>query len=202
MPASKLSKYNAKRDFKVTSEPAGKTKRSAKGFSYLIQKHEASHLHYDFRLEVDGVLKSWAVPKGLPEKMGIRRLAIPTDDHPMEYADFEGIIPEGHYGGGTVMVWDIGTYENIKYENNKLVPMDKCWDRGTIEVMLNGKKLHAAYALIRTKGFTNKESWILLKMKVKPESKKRTKKPIRKDVSALTGRTMKKIADDHDAEWE
>ena len=132
---------------------------------FVIQKHDASHLHYDFRLEIDGVLKSWAVPKGLPEKQGIRRLAMPTDDHPMEYGNFEGIIPEGHYGGGTVMVWDIGTFANIKEEKGKLVPLDECYEEGTIEVFLKGKKMWGPYALLKTADLYSKDSWILLRMK-------------------------------------
>ena len=119
-------------------------------------------MHYDLRLEIDGVLKSWAVPKGIPGKTGIRRLAMPTDDHPMEYGDFEGVIPEGHYGAGTVMVWDTGTFTNIKEEKGMLVPLDVCYERGTIEVFIQGKKIWGPYALIKAGNLANKESWILL----------------------------------------
>lgn len=205
MASNPLKIYRKRRELQKTSkiEPYGKIKRSSsKELLFVIQKHDASHLHYDFRLEIGGVLVSWAVPKGLPGKTSIRRLAMPTDDHPMEYARFEGIIPEGHYGGGTVMVWDIGTYENIKQKDGNIVPMKECLKRGTIEIFLHGKKMWGPYALIKTGTLANKESWIVLRMKNKDGVKKRATKSIKKDVSALTGRTMKKIAQDHDAVWE
>lgn len=223
MAQSSLKTYRKRRALKKTSkvEPYGKVKpysaKASKGRStsnepmFVIQKHDASHLHYDFRLEIDGVLKSWAVPKGLPAKQGIRRLAMPTDDHPMEYGDFEGIIPEGHYGAGTVMVWDIGTFVTIKEEKGTLVPLHECYENGTIEVFLKGKKMWGPYALIKTSGLYSKDSWILLRMKKDEALFKKPKnhtlrraqgERVRKDVSALTGRTLKQIGKDHDAEWE
>ncbi len=207
MASNPLKTYRQRRGLKKTvkaAEPFGKVaKQPKKNPLFVIQKHDASHLHYDFRLEIDGVLKSWAVPKGLPETLNVRHLAMPTDDHPMEYADFEGIIPEGHYGGGTVMVWDIGTYVNIKEENGKIVPMKECYARGTIEVFLQGKKLWGPYALIKTAGLSNKNSWIILKMKKGADLFKQAKKnKIKKDVSALTGRTLSKIASDKDKVWD
>lgn len=129
---------------------------------FVVQKHQASHLHYDFRLEIDGVLKSWAIPKGPSTNPQEKRLAVSTEDHCMEYADFEGVIPEGKYGSGVVMVWDIGTYENIKYKDSKLVPMDQCYKHGRIEVFLRGKKLKGAYSLFK---FSTKSQWLLIKMK-------------------------------------
>lgn len=203
---SNLKTYRSRRKLKKSShvEPYGAIKKArSKKPLYVVQKHDASHLHYDLRLEIDGVLKSWAVPKGIPATRNIRRLAMPTDDHPMEYGNFEGIIPQGHYGGGTVMVWDTGTYENIKEEKGKIVPLEECYQRGTIEIFIKGKKIWGPYALIKTRGLTNKESWILLKMNPRGKSpKKPTGKSIKKDVSVLTKRTMSRIAKDHDAEWE
>ena len=109
-----ITAYNAKRDFTQTAEPSGETKASGKKLLFCIQKHDVSHLHYDFRLELDGVLKSWAVPKGPQTDMETKRLAMMVEDHPYDYARFEGTIPEGNYGAGTVMVWDIGTWENLR----------------------------------------------------------------------------------------
>ena len=119
----------------------------------MVQKHQASHLHYDFRLEMDGVLRSWAVPKGVPETAGIRRLAVRTEDHPMEYIAFTGTIPEGEYGAGTVEIWDSGTYVFEKREPDRL------------EFTLNGEKLSGDYVLIHTDG----DNWLLLKRKKKVE---------------------------------
>jgi|ERR1700733_488424 len=204
MARSSLKTYRKRRELKKSSiyEPYGRIKKSESAL-FVIQKHDASHLHYDLRLEIDGVLKSWAVPKGMPEKVDIKRLAIPTDDHPYEYAHFEGIIPQGHYGGGTVMVWDIGSYQNIKTKNNELVPMSECYDEGRIEVIFNGKKIQGPFALVRTKSLYAKNAWLLIKMRAIPGAKpKSAKKKVRKDVSALSGRTMNQITRDHDAEWD
>jgi bifunctional non-homologous end joining protein LigD len=204
MARSSLKTYRERRGLKKSSvyEPYGRIKKG-KSALFVIQKHDASHLHYDFRLEIDGVLKSWAVPKGLPEKVGVKRLAVPTDDHPYEYARFEGIIPQGHYGGGTVMVWDIGTYQNIKTKDNELVPMSECYDEGRIEIIINGKKIQGLFAVVRTKSLAAKDAWLVIKMKAIPGIKpKAPKKKVRKDVSALTGRTMSQITHDHDAEWD
>jgi len=175
-----------KRNFTATSEPRGKKKKKgpSKKPIFVIQKHAATQLHYDFRIEIDSVLKSWAVPKGISNKLSDKRLAIPTEDHPIEYEKFEGVIPEGHYGAGTVMVWDCGTYENIKK-----IAMRQCLKNGRIEVRLHGKKLKGAYALIRT-GPPEKQFWLLLKMKDEHAGKKIT--GVTK--SALSGRTMRQIA--------
>lgn len=126
----KLDSYYSMRDFHRTPEPKGKIKQQS-GRLFVIQKHDASHLHYDFRLEIDGVLVSWAIPKGPSTNPKEKRLAIQTEDHPMEYADFEGVIPMGEYGGGTVMVWDRGTYKNLRAEkgsNEQRVNMEAAED--------------------------------------------------------------------------
>ncbi len=145
---SKLEDYNKKRRFEKTTEPPGKEGKGAKK-RFVVQKHWASHLHYDFRLEMDGVLKSWAVPKGVPEVSGIRRLAVQVEDHPVDYIDFAGEIPEGQYGAGTVEIWDSG-----EYELDKKLP-----DR--LEFSLNGRRLSGAYVIINT----DKSNWLLLKRK-------------------------------------
>ncbi len=185
-----LETYAAKRDFARTAEP-GPTgpRRSRQGSRrrFVIQKHAASHLHYDFRLEMNDVLKSWAVPKNLSLKEGETRTAFETEDHPIDYLEFEGIIPQGEYGGGTVMVWDIGTYEVL--EGNY-------W-KGALTVFLAGKKLKGEWTLKRTKGDEGKPKWFVVKTggKAKGIPKKR------ESVSALTGRTMEKIAGEKSAVW-
>jgi len=173
MAEKKLTSYCEKRDFKKSTEPSGikktqikkivKTKKT-KDKIFVIHKHNASHLHYDFRIEYNGVLKSWAVPKGMPKKVTEKHLAIQTEDHPYDYAQFEGVIPEGNYGAGTVKIWDSGTYENIKTKDGKLVPMKECLKLGTVEIFLTGKKVKGPYALIKTK-LGGKSSWLLIKMK-------------------------------------
>src|SRR5687767_3651082 len=139
-----LSDYKKKRHFKKTPEPGPEKKTSETGRLFVVQKHRASHLHYDFRLESDGVLKSWAVPKGPSLDPRERRLAMQTEDHPIDYGGFEGIIPEGQYGGGTVMVWDRGTWEPEGDPGAGL-------RRGALKFSLNGRKLRGRWALVRMK---------------------------------------------------
>ena len=160
-----LDKYNKKRDFEKTNEPKGIVKPSKGALKFVVQKHAASHLHYDFRLEIDGVLVSWAVPKGPSADPSVKRLAMQTEDHPMEYLDFEGTIPQGEYGGGTVMVWDIGTYhadenDDLKQDNSL---MKKQLSSGSIKIVLNGSKLKGSWALVKMKGDGNQ--WLLIKHK-------------------------------------
>lgn len=191
-----LREYTRKRDFKRTAEPAGAAKTGAqksRALHFVIQKHDASRLHYDFRLEMEGVLKSWAVPKGLPWAQAEKHLAVEVEDHPIEYADFEGIIPEGQYGGGTVMVWDRGTYELTPPED----PVEAV-RKGKFHVILHGEKAKSEWALIRIRPQDGKNQWLLMKTAggVKPISKKRD------DQSVKTGRTMKQIAAARDAEWQ
>ena len=190
-----LTEYKRKRDFKKTSEPAGKpAPKKVKGASrFVIQKHAARRLHYDFRLEMEGVLKSWALPKGLPWKRGEKHLAVEVEDHPIEYEDFEGGIPEGQYGGGTVMVWDRGTY--YVYGEQPL----KSLREGKLHLLLDGKKAKGEWTLVRIRGRDGeKNQWLILKTgdDVKPISSKLD------DKSVKTGRTMKEIADARDAEWQ
>ena len=190
-----LTEYKRKRNFGTTAEPKGgkPLPKSVKGAShFVIQKHDASRLHYDFRLEMDGVLKSWAIPKGLPWKQGEKHLAVEVEDHPIEYATFEGIIPKGQYGGGTVMVWDQGKY--YVYGEQPL----KSLREGKLHLVLDGKKAKGEWTLIRLRSDSDKNQWLILKTgsSAKPLSKKLD------DQSAKTGRTMKQIAEDQDAEWE
>jgi bifunctional non-homologous end joining protein LigD len=190
-----LTEYKRKRDFKKTAEPAGKPlPKSVKGANhFVIQKHDASRLHYDFRLEMDGVLKSWAVPKGLPWTQGEKHLAVEVEDHPVEYATFEGIIPEGQYGGGTVMLWDRGKY--YVYGEDPL----KAWKEGKMHLVLDGKKAKGEWTLVRLRGDgSGKNQWLIMKTgsSNKPISKKLD------DQSVKSGRTMKQIAEERDADWQ
>jgi DNA ligase D-like protein (predicted 3'-phosphoesterase) len=188
-----LKEYQKRRNFTKTPEPCGDRKESKTKHIFVIQKHAATHLHYDFRIEIDGVLKSWAVPKGPSTDPRVKRLAVETEDHPTEYAKFEGVIPEGEYGGGTVMVWDYGTYKNIKEKKGKLIPMRTCYKNGAIEIFLKGKKLDGGYALVRMKRPATKKQWLLIKMKDEYADARRNPVNTEKK-SALTGRTMNQIA--------
>src|SRR5262249_54803822 len=192
-PDGSLESYRRKRDFSATPEPPPATSRGRKkaaenGRLLVIPKQDASHLHYDLRLEMQGVLKSWAVPKGPPYEAGEKRLAMAVEDHPMEYARFEGIIPEGQYGGGTVMVWDIGTYD----------VMDGNYWQGKLHPVFHRKKLKGEMGLVPRRGSDGKkQSWLLSKAgaPMKPLS------PKQNDRSALTRRSMAAIAAARDAEW-
>ena len=158
-----LKKYQSKRNFDVTPEPTGNTAKrraSQKALAYVIQKHQASHLHYDFRLEWNGVLLSWAVPKGPSLDPSVKRLAAQVEDHPVEYGDFEGTIPEGEYGGGTVMFWDRGTWTPEDPD------VDAALRKGELKFELHGKKLKGSWVLVRTKtgyGGSRKPQWLLIK---------------------------------------
>ena len=188
----KLKEYKEKRDFRRTSEPGGERARPSEKPIFVIQKHDASNLHYDFRLEVDGVLKSWAVPKGPSTDPSVKRLALPTEDHPLDYADFEGTIPEGEYGAGTVMVWDTGEYRNLRKEKAEDgVSMEEALEEGKVEVWLEGKKLKGGYALIRTGGGQDAR-WLLIKMD-DDEADARRNPVSTEPKSALSGRTMEEI---------
>ncbi len=155
MPKNKLTTYQKKRNFKKTCEPKRGLIKGPRKALFIVQKHYASHLHYDFRLSIGGVLKSWVVPKGMPRAFGIKRLAIQTEDHPLSYAYFEGTIPEGEYGAGKVKIWDRGEFYNLK--NTSLKSSLK---QGKVEVFLKGEKMKGAYALIR---FQDK-NWLVFKV--------------------------------------
>jgi bifunctional non-homologous end joining protein LigD len=161
-----LKDYNNKRKFDETSEPKGKTKKSKDKLIFVIQRHAASRLHYDFRLEMEGVLKSWAVPKGPSLDPKDKRLAMMVEDHPYDYKDFEGNIPEGNYGAGQVEVWDSGTYEPLE-ENTRLSDekeLLKELHAGSLKFILHGKKLKGEFALVKMKN-TDDNSWLLIKHK-------------------------------------
>lgn len=188
-----LSEYRAKRNFKISPEPKGGPMKRSKQPKFVIQKHKATQLHYDFRLEIDDVLVSWAVPKGPSTNPKVKRLAIRTDDHPLEYGSFEGVIPKGNYGAGTVMIWDRGTYKNIKKKSGKLVPMNECLKNGQIEVWLKGKKLQGGYVLIEIR--KQKGQWLLKKMDDEMADARRN--PVSTQTrSVKTDRTMHQITQD------
>ena len=153
-----LEEYRRKRRFGVTAEPkGGAVRKRTKKLRFVIQKHRASHLHYDFRLEWNGVLLSWAVPKGPSVDPSVKRLAMAVEDHPIEYAKFEGVIPAGEYGGGTVMIWDQGTYAPDEPDVGKSLA------KGEIKFSLAGKKLAGSWVLVRTRGYQGGKSWLLIK---------------------------------------
>jgi len=191
-----LKKYKAKRDFSKTAEPKGgkPLPKQVRGASrFLIQKHDARRLHYDFRLQMEGVLKSWALPRGLPWQQGEKHLAVEVEDHPIEYGDFEGVIPQGQYGGGTVMLWDRGAY--YVYGEQPL----KSLREGKLHLVLAGEKAIGEWTLVRIRGRDGeKNQWLILKTggSAKPPSKKA------EDQSVKTSRTIKQIAAERDAEWE
>lgn len=187
-----LQRYRNKRDFGQSPEPAGAASRSAGRRRFVIQKHDASSLHYDFRLEFDGVLKSWAVPKGPSTDPRDKRLAIRTEDHPLEYAEFEGVIPEGEYGGGTVLVWDCGTYRNLRARKGaRSLDMPGSLRGGLIEVWLEGEKLRGGYALKRLRG-GERSQWLLIKMDDEAADARRNPTST-ENRSVRSGRTLRKI---------
>jgi DNA ligase D-like protein (predicted 3'-phosphoesterase) len=190
-----LKEYRARRNFRRTPEPSGRRKKKpGKQPIFVIQKHAARNLHYDFRLEVDGVLKSWAVPKGPSTDPREKRAALATEDHPLEYAEFEGVIPKGEYGGGTMMVWDRGTYRNLTQKNEKKVPIKQALDNGHANVWLNAQKVKGGYSLTRiAKG--KKERWLLVKMKDEKADARRNPLTSEPD-SALSRRSLKQIEKD------
>jgi bifunctional non-homologous end joining protein LigD len=163
-----LAKYKAKRHFRKTPEPAGtvRKRRQRRGPIFVVQEHHARRRHYDFRLEADGVLKSWAVPKGPSMNPADKRLAVHVEDHPLDYASFDGTIPQGEYGAGTVSIWDRGTYENLLVAKPKPMTVAEGVEKGRLEFRLAGKKLCGQFALVRMgKAQPGKDNWLLIKMK-------------------------------------
>ena len=204
-----LEEYKRKRRFEETPEPPPKVEKKA-GHRFVVQKHRATRLHYDFRLEMDGVLKSWAVPKGPSLDPADKRLAMQVEDHPVSYFDFEGIIPEGNYGAGTVMVWDLGTWRplcstpvNGKYIAGTEADARAMLEKGDLKFRLNGKRLKGDFALVRMRSRrpgSKGTEWLVIKKKdeyVVPGFD-----PEQYDTSVLTNRTMAQIgADEGSAEW-
>jgi len=185
-----LQEYRKKRDFLKTPEPrpiVPKERAEGARRPFVVQKHAASRLHYDFRLEMEGVLKSWAVPKGIPLAPGEKRLAVATEDHPVDYLKFEGTIPQGQYGGGTVMVWDIGMYQVL----------DGDYYKGKLKISLDGKKLKGEWTLVKT-ATQGEKNWLIIKTgaAMRPPGKSQA------DSSALTNRSMERIAKENNATWQ
>src|SRR5699024_2225677 len=160
------------------------------GRIFVIQKHQATNLHYDFRLEIDGVLKSWAIPKGPSTDPKDKRMAIPTEDHPLAYADFEGKIPEDQYGGGTVLVWDNGTYKDISNDSGNLA---KAYKDGVLEIELKGQKIKGGYSLVKMDSGEQKGNWLLIK-KDDDKADARTKPVSTQNKSVVSDKTIDEIA--------
>lgn len=162
-----LEEYNKKRNFKETSEPRGKKTSAGKKLRFVVQRHAASRLHYDFRLEMDGVLKSWAVPKGPSLNPSDKRLAMMVEDHPYEYRTFEGTIPQGNYGAGEVEIWDEGTYEPLERAEEKTddLVMRAALHKESLKFILHGKKLKGEFALVKIRNSNDENAWLLIKHK-------------------------------------
>ncbi|MEU0374803.1 DNA polymerase ligase N-terminal domain-containing protein [Streptomyces sp. NPDC006283] len=194
-----LAEYRRRRDFGRTTEPSGDgTSRPGNALSFVVQIHDASTMHFDFRLEVDGVLKSWAVPKGPSADPHAKRLAMPTEDHPLEYADYEGVIAPGEYGAGAVIIWDEGTYRSLATDRNgNKIPFAEALEAGHASFWLDGGKLHGGYALTRTRGGPDgrREAWLLVKKNDRHAAAHDAPEP-RRARSARTGRTLGRVAAD------
>ncbi|MGW6570141.1 DNA polymerase ligase N-terminal domain-containing protein [Streptomyces sp. NPDC054975] len=195
-----LAEYHRRRDFSRTAEPKGRTGAAADTSDerpcFVVQIHDATALHFDFRLEVDGVLKSWAVPKGPSTDPHDKRLAMPTEDHPLEYREFEGVIEAGEYGAGAVIVWDEGTFRNLSTDrHDRPIPFADALESGHASFWLDGHKLHGGYALtrIRTGRDGEREAWLLVKHADGRASAHGTPDPWRAR-SARSGRTLRQVA--------
>ena len=197
---AELRTYNAKRDFSKTPEPRGAPTKG-KGTQYVIQKHAATRLHYDLRLELDGVMLSWAVAKGPSLVPGERRLAIHTEDHPIEYNKFEGTIPQGEYGGGTVMLWDRGTYGYGGSDPDPMEGLRRGYAKGDLKFVLNGKRLKGSWVLVRMRrDRPGKAQWLLIKHRDEhavPDSDVAADN----QTSVATGRSMEEIGAGRSRVW-
>lgn len=187
-----LKRYRQRRDFSKTPEPPGGGLAGSSEPIFVVQKHAARQLHYDFRLEIGGVLKSWAVPKGPSLDPRQKRLAVPTEDHPLEYAFFEGVIPPGQYGAGTVLVWDCGTFRNLTEKQGRPLSLEEALSHGHLTIWLEGKKLRGAFSLTRFKT-TPTENWLLVK-KADAEARSDLDLLELRPESALSGLTLEEIA--------
>jgi DNA ligase D-like protein (predicted 3'-phosphoesterase) len=193
----RLKDYRAKRDVRRSGEPAGRTSRGTDdgGQRFVIQRHDASTLHFDFRLQVGDVLASWSVPKGPSTDPTEKRLAVRTEDHPLEYAEFEGRIADGEYGAGTVVVWDAGTFRNTTEDRGKPVPLEDALERGHVAVWMEGDKLRGGYALTKTRWHDRDDEWLLVKMKDEGADKRRNPSRTQPE-SVLSGRTNEELDSD------
>ncbi|HEX2984111.1 MAG TPA: DNA polymerase ligase N-terminal domain-containing protein [Ignavibacteriales bacterium] len=196
-----LKEYKKKRKFDETTEPEGEVAPSNGKLRFVVQKHDATNLHYDFRLELDGTLKSWAVPKGPSLDPGVRRLAMMVEDHPLDYRNFEGTIPEGNYGAGKVIVWDEGYYHSFEDDDpdEGIKKLRAGLKKGDLKFVLEGEKLNGAFALVRTKFGGKGNSWLLIKKKDDFATKKDI---LKKEESVKTGRKIEDIADSAEAAEE
>jgi len=198
---SQLAEYRRKRDFTRTAEPKGGTARPRQKLAFVIQKHAARQLHYDLRLELDGVMKSWAVPKGPSLDPSVKRLAMEVEDHPIEYNSFEGTIPKGEYGGGTVMLWDRGTYTYGGAEPDPIEGLRRGYHKGDFKFVLQGKRLRGSWVLVRTRRDPKgRAQWLLIKHRDEhalPQSDVTAEY----QTSVVTGRTMEEIAAGKSRVW-
>ena len=187
-----LAEYRRKRDFTRTREPAGGRLRAGKQLAFVIQKHAASHLHFDLRLELDGVMKSWAVPKGPSLDPTVKRLAMQVEDHPIEYNKFGGTIPEGEYGGGTVMLWDRGTYTAPGDDPDPEATLRRGYEKGDFKFELHGKRLQGSWVLVRIRRDEERRQWLLIKHRDE-YAEEGSDIVAEVQTSVATGRTMEEI---------
>jgi bifunctional non-homologous end joining protein LigD len=193
-PEGQLAEYRHKRDFARTAEPRGGSARARPKLAFVIQKHAASHLHYDLRLELDGVMKSWAVPKGPSLDPAVKRLAMEVEDHPIEYNKFEGTIPQGEYGGGTVMLWDRGTYSYGGSDPDPVEGLRRGYAKGDLKFVLNGKRLKGSWVLVRMRrDRPGKAQWLLIKHRDE-HAVPGSDVAADNQTSVATGRSMEEIA--------